>query len=274
MGDLCDSLRTRVARTTCCPRSRSDTRLEGQPGLRYALTMTRKRTYDREGHAHFVTFSGFRRRRLLDHDRPEKVVLGVRNPQLALRRGECIGFVVTPDRVHAIVPLPDPADQSVPEAVGAAQLRPDQAALPQEPLLVCSARRPVGGRPIGAPRRLPSVLGELGRGGPDRPPSGPGACRVGRACLRLAPELGAVRRAGPDRGRRRRLAGLNPLAASPPGQKVSRPPRDRRGPIARARRPTARVARIPGGPAIPALGRRVVGVAARRVYSPIDRTGA
>jgi hypothetical protein len=30
--------------------------------------MVSKRTYDREGHAHFVTFSCFRRRRLLDDD--------------------------------------------------------------------------------------------------------------------------------------------------------------------------------------------------------------
>jgi putative transposase len=69
--------------------------------------MTPKRTYDREGHAHFVTSSGFRRRRLLDHDRPKKVVLGVRNSQLALQRGKCIGFVVRPDHVPAIVPFPD-----------------------------------------------------------------------------------------------------------------------------------------------------------------------
>jgi putative transposase len=70
--------------------------------------MTRKRTDDREGHAHFVTFSCFRRRRLLDHDRPKKVILGVLNSQLALQRGKCIGFVVMPDHVHAIVHFPDP----------------------------------------------------------------------------------------------------------------------------------------------------------------------
>jgi putative transposase len=83
-------------------------RIEGQAGLRYALGMTPKRTYDREGHAHCVTSSGFRRRRLLDHDRPKKVVLGVRNSQLALQRGKCNGFVVMPDHVHAIVHFPDP----------------------------------------------------------------------------------------------------------------------------------------------------------------------
>ena len=70
--------------------------------------MTWKRTYDREGHAHFVTFSCYRRRRLLDHDRSKKIVLGVLNSQLALQRGRCVGFVVMPDHVHAIVWFPEP----------------------------------------------------------------------------------------------------------------------------------------------------------------------
>ncbi|HEU5117670.1 MAG TPA: transposase, partial [Isosphaeraceae bacterium] len=69
--------------------------------------MPRKRTYDREGHAHFVTFSCFRRRRLLDHDQCKKVVLGVLNSQLALQSGRCVGFVVMPDHVHAIVWFPE-----------------------------------------------------------------------------------------------------------------------------------------------------------------------
>jgi putative transposase len=70
--------------------------------------MVSRRTYDREGHAHFVTFSCFRRRRLLDDDRAKRVVLGVLNAQLALQRGRCAGFVVMPDHVHAIVWLPGP----------------------------------------------------------------------------------------------------------------------------------------------------------------------
>jgi putative transposase len=69
--------------------------------------MTRDRIYDREGHAHLVT-SSCSRRRLLDYYRPKKVVLGVRNSQLALQRGTCIRFVVRPDHVPAIVPFPDP----------------------------------------------------------------------------------------------------------------------------------------------------------------------
>jgi len=70
--------------------------------------MTRKRTYDREGRAHLVTSSCDRRRRLLDHERPKKVVLGVRNSQLASQRGRCLGFVLMPDHVHAIVRFPEP----------------------------------------------------------------------------------------------------------------------------------------------------------------------
>ncbi len=70
--------------------------------------MPRKRTYDREGHAHFVTFSCYRRRRLFDHDRCKKVVLGVLNSQLVLQSGRCVGFVVMPDHVHAIVWFPEP----------------------------------------------------------------------------------------------------------------------------------------------------------------------
>src|SRR5579884_2832415 len=70
--------------------------------------MASKRTYDREGHAHFITFACYRRRRLLDHDRLKRVVLGVLNAQLALQRGRCVGFVVMPDHVHAIVGFPRP----------------------------------------------------------------------------------------------------------------------------------------------------------------------
>jgi putative transposase len=70
--------------------------------------MVKKRTFDREGHAHFLTFSCYRRRRLLDHDRAKKVVLGVLNSQLSRQDGRCAGFVVMPDHVHAIVRFPRP----------------------------------------------------------------------------------------------------------------------------------------------------------------------
>ena len=68
--------------------------------------MVTKRTFDREGHAHFVTFSCDRRR--LEHDRARKVVLGVFYSQLGRQDGRCVGFVVMPDHVHAIVRFPKP----------------------------------------------------------------------------------------------------------------------------------------------------------------------
>jgi putative transposase len=55
-----------------------------------------------------VTFSCYRRRRLLDHDRAKKIVLGVLNSQLARQHGRCVGFVIMPDHVHAIVWFPEP----------------------------------------------------------------------------------------------------------------------------------------------------------------------
>jgi putative transposase len=74
--------------------------------------MVSKRTYDREGHAHFVTFSCYRRRRLLDHNQAKKVVLGVLHSQLAQKRGRCVGFVIMPDHVHAVVWFPAPDELS------------------------------------------------------------------------------------------------------------------------------------------------------------------
>ena len=69
--------------------------------------------YDDELHAHFVTFSSYRRRRLLDHDAAKRAVLGVLNSQLAGRDASCVGFVVMPDHVHAIVWFPRPGQLSV-----------------------------------------------------------------------------------------------------------------------------------------------------------------
>jgi putative transposase len=74
----------------------------------YTGGMAERRIYDREGHAHFVTFSCYRRRRLLELDRARRIVLGVLNSQLARQHGRCVGFVVMPDHVHAIVWFPEP----------------------------------------------------------------------------------------------------------------------------------------------------------------------
>ena len=69
--------------------------------------MAKRRIYDDELHAQFVTFSCYRRRRLLDHPRARQVVMGVLADELRKREGICCGFVVMPDHVHAIVWFPE-----------------------------------------------------------------------------------------------------------------------------------------------------------------------
>jgi putative transposase len=71
-----------------------------------------RRIFDNEGHAQFVTFSCYRRRRLLNHDHCKRIVIGTMDSKLAKRTGVCIGFVVMPDHVHALVWFPRPAHLS------------------------------------------------------------------------------------------------------------------------------------------------------------------
>ena len=49
--------------------------------------MRTRRIYDTERHAHFITFSCYKRRRLLDVDRSKRIVLGMLNSQLARQEG-------------------------------------------------------------------------------------------------------------------------------------------------------------------------------------------
>lgn len=68
--------------------------------------MARRRIHDDELHAQFVTFSCYRRRRLLDHPRSRQIVMGILSEELEKNRGTCSGFVIMPDHVHAIVWFP------------------------------------------------------------------------------------------------------------------------------------------------------------------------
>ncbi|MEM7812906.1 MAG: transposase [Planctomycetota bacterium] len=61
------------------------------------------RVFDRERGVHFVTFSCFRRRRLLQHERVRRIVVGQLGAALAKFDGICLGFVVMPDHVHAML---------------------------------------------------------------------------------------------------------------------------------------------------------------------------
>ena len=65
-----------------------------------------RRTFTDQPYVHFITFSVYRRRRLLDLDQPKRIVLGVLNHQIHQSQGKCVGFVIMPDHVHALVWLP------------------------------------------------------------------------------------------------------------------------------------------------------------------------
>jgi len=74
--------------------------------------INRRRIADDQLYAHFVTFSVDRRRRLLDHDHPKRILLGVLNDQLTSFNARCVGFVLMPDHVHAVVWFPKPGELS------------------------------------------------------------------------------------------------------------------------------------------------------------------
>jgi putative transposase len=69
--------------------------------------MSKRRIYDDELHSQFVTFSCYKRRRLLDHPRAKQIVVSILADELQKRQGLCSGFVVMPDHVHAIVWFPN-----------------------------------------------------------------------------------------------------------------------------------------------------------------------
>ncbi len=70
--------------------------------------MPRREVYDEERHAHFVTFSCYHRRRLLDDDRAKHIVAGRLASELPIHAGTCIGYVIMPDHIHTIVWFSEP----------------------------------------------------------------------------------------------------------------------------------------------------------------------
>ena len=65
--------------------------------------MAKRRIYDDELHAQFVTFSCYRRRRSLAHPRARQIVMGVLAAELKKHDGTCCGFVVMPDHVTEVL---------------------------------------------------------------------------------------------------------------------------------------------------------------------------
>jgi putative transposase len=68
--------------------------------------MAERRIIDDGLYLHFNTFSVYRGRKLLDHDQPKRILLGVLNEEQKVRQAKCVGFVVMPEHVHAIIWFP------------------------------------------------------------------------------------------------------------------------------------------------------------------------
>ena len=68
---------------------------------------TKRRIYDSQLHAQFVTFSCYHRRRLLDLSDARQIVVNLLASELRVSNGICSGFVVMPDHVHATVWFPE-----------------------------------------------------------------------------------------------------------------------------------------------------------------------
>jgi len=65
--------------------------------------MHERKIYDSERYAHFVTFSCYKRRRLLEDNESKKIVIKILDSQLKLQNGKCVGYVIMPDHVHAVI---------------------------------------------------------------------------------------------------------------------------------------------------------------------------
>src|ERR1700759_1794471 len=68
--------------------------------------MTTRKVYSEGTYAHYVTFSCYKRRTLLQPDKCKRIIIGTLSNQLKQQNGLCSGFVVMPDHVHALVWFP------------------------------------------------------------------------------------------------------------------------------------------------------------------------
>ncbi len=69
--------------------------------------MPHPRRIDDALYTHFITFSCYHRRRLLDHDQPKRIFLGVLNDLREKFAAKVVGFVQMPDHVHLLIPVPE-----------------------------------------------------------------------------------------------------------------------------------------------------------------------
>jgi len=68
---------------------------------------THRHTYDLKGHAHFITFSCYKRRRLLDIDDSKRIVISYLASGIKKHAAQCSGFVIMPDHVHVLMRFPE-----------------------------------------------------------------------------------------------------------------------------------------------------------------------
>lgn len=65
------------------------------------VIMPHPRRFDDALYTHFITFSYYHRRRLLVHDQPKRIFLGVLNEVREKFAAKCVGFVLMPDHPSA-----------------------------------------------------------------------------------------------------------------------------------------------------------------------------
>lgn len=69
--------------------------------------MPKRRIHGEGTYVHYVTFSCYKRRKLLTPDICKRIVIGTLGSQLSRQNGICLGFVVMLDHVHAMVWFPE-----------------------------------------------------------------------------------------------------------------------------------------------------------------------
>ena len=64
---------------------------------------SQRRIHDEKRYGHFITFSCYRKAKLLGPERARGIVIHYLSEQLKNQNGKCMGFVVMRDHVHALV---------------------------------------------------------------------------------------------------------------------------------------------------------------------------
>jgi len=74
--------------------------------------MPKRRIHGEGTYVHYVTFSCYKRRKLLLPDVCKRIVIGTLGSQFRRQNGMCLGFVIMLDHVHAMVWFPEESIKS------------------------------------------------------------------------------------------------------------------------------------------------------------------